>query len=148
MPAPIHTGLPAVKPALTVPSTTALRFTTTSEQPALFFASVTNIGGRVVGNAEMRFYFADAQSRSVTDLSYGNPSPTKFKYIGSYFVPVIGPKNSRHKKFEGAVRWTIPSPRQQHWWLGVWVRPGSTSRAEINLQNNGVVIQLDGPGGL
>lgn len=111
---------------------------------ALVFATVTNLGGQVVGNVELRFYYADAESRSLTDLDPngdGKPDDANFTYIASWFVPVLGPKDSQHASFEGVVRWTRSATRQQRWWIGVWAVPGATSDKELNSSNNGAVFQ-------
>jgi subtilisin family serine protease len=111
-------------------------------QPVLVYAQWTNMGGQVSGNSEVRFFFADAQNRSVSDLRNGNPKSTKFSYIGSYFVTIIGPSNSMHRTNEAAVLWTTPSSRHKHWWLGAWVFPGAASPAEGHPNNNGAVFKL------
>jgi subtilisin family serine protease len=114
-------------------------------EQAFFFASVTNLGGQVVGNAELQFYFADASNRTADDLDPnrdGKADDARFTYMGSYFVPIVGPKGSKHDSFEGVVRWTIPGPRQYHWWIGVWVLPGAKSVPEANHLNNGAVVKL------
>lgn len=111
------------------------------KQP-LLSVRVRNLGGQVVGNVELRFYFADAPNRTVADLNLGNPAATSFTYMGSYFVPVLGPAGSRHGSFEGVVRWTNTAQSVNHWWAGVWVVPGPTSNTEPNRGNNGAVFQL------
>jgi subtilisin family serine protease len=119
-------------------------------KPALVSARLKNLGGQVVGNAELRFYFADAESRSVTDLDPngdGMPDDANFTYIGSWFVPVLGPKGSKHESFEGVVRWTAPATRQKSWWIGVWALPGATADKETNPANNGAVFQIPETGG-
>jgi serine protease AprX len=118
--------------------------TSDPSMPFLVSALVTNLGGQVVGNTELRFYYADAASRSLMDLDPngdGKPDDTNFTYIASYFVPVLGPKGSKHGSFEGVVRWTNSTPVNK-WWIGVWAVPGATSDKEINPSNNGAVFQV------
>jgi subtilisin family serine protease len=116
----------------------------------LLSAVVTNLGGGVVGNTELCFYFADAESAVAGDLpSDGASSPTgaSFAKIGSWSVSVLGPQGSGHASATGYVRWTPPATRQHHWWIGVRAVPGATAGTEGNMANNAAVIQLPDPGG-
>jgi subtilisin family serine protease len=111
----------------------------------LFFATVANVAGQVVGNAELQFYFSDAPMRNEMDLAAaqdGKPDPTKFIHIGSYYIPVLGPSGSKHERFEGVVRWTLPTARTNRWWLGVRVLRGASNEKEVNEKNNQVVTEL------
>jgi hypothetical protein len=116
-----------------------------ANQPMPIFARWVNMGGQVLGNSEVRFFFTDAQNREPADLepsSTGMPDPNKFTYIGSYFVPIIGPTNSLHATNEAVVLWTPPATKQDHWWLGAWILPGPASPPENNPHNNGFVFEI------
>jgi len=98
-----------------------------AQAPTLISAWVTNTGGQVVGNVEMRFYFFDAASAPLTAFDSdgdGIPDGANFNYIGSYFVPVVGPANSKHNSFQGFVRWTPPQHVNNGGCFGVWVQAG------------------------
>lgn len=120
-------------------------------KPPLISATLTNRGGQVAGNTELRFYSADAEVRSLMDLDPnqdGQPDDANFDYIGSYFVPVLGPSGSKHDNFQGVVRWNAPANPRHHWWIGVWALPGATGiGTEANPRNNGAVFQIPETGG-
>jgi hypothetical protein len=102
-----------------------------------------NLGGQVVGNSEVRFYFADDKKRVLSDLdpmANGEPDPTKFKYIASCFIPIIGPKGTLHAAAPALVRWTAPAMKQQKWWLGARIIPGPASNPEGNPNNNAALF--------
>jgi hypothetical protein len=114
-------------------------------KPVLVYARWKNLGGQVLGNSEVRFYFADARKRTASDLdpdNDGTPEAMRFSYIGSYFVPIIGPKGSKHDSAEAVVRWTPPGSIRNRWWLGAWIIPGPASPPEANPHNNGAVIEI------
>jgi hypothetical protein len=113
---------------------------------ALFSAKITNLGGQVVGNAEVRFYFKEATVRQLGDLGSGSgpgPSAAQFEYIGSYFIPVLGPARSKHASAKAVVRWKVPNSKNNHWWMGVRVIRGAINDPENNIGNNIAVKQLD-----
>jgi subtilisin family serine protease len=112
--------------------------------PSIVNASVTNLGGQIVGNTEMRFYFLDAANGALSDFDPkhdGNPNDSNFAYIGSYFVPVIGPANSKHSSFQGCVLWQPPKQANNGWCFGVWVQAGHNA-SEINTNNNMIVFNV------
>jgi subtilisin family serine protease len=113
----------------------------------LIYASVTNTGGEVVGNVEMRFYCTNDLNVTTKDLDPngdGDPEDSKLGYIGSYFVPVVGPKGSKHETFQGFVLWQ-PPPQFTQGRFGVWVRAGATARAEQDTTDNGIVFTASSP---
>jgi subtilisin family serine protease len=127
---------------MSTPTLAALKL----NKPTLFFAKISNLGGQVVGNAEVRFYFKDAVERGPGHLgsSVGPEPPTaNFEYIGSYFIPVLGPAGSKHASATAVVRWKVPKVKNDHWWLGIRVIRGPINKPEANIGNNIGVKQLD-----
>jgi hypothetical protein len=127
---------------MSTPTLAALKL----NMPTLFFAKISNLGGQVVGNAEVRFYFKDAEERGPGHLgsSVGPEPPTaNFEYIGSYFIPVLGPAGSKHASATAVVRWKVPKIKNDHWWLGIRVIRGPINKPEVNTVNNVAVKRLD-----
>lgn len=84
------------------------------------FARVRNRGGQAVGNTELRFYYAPAGTLGAAPPTTGGRE-SEYRYIGSYFVPVTGPKGSSQEAFTGAVEWVAPEVDGPigHWALAV-----------------------------
>ena len=106
------------------------------------FARIRNIGGQSVGNAEIRFFYTDAgtvgSDRSGA-FNGGIPQTGAFRYIGSYFAPVIGASGTSQDTVVGAVDWFVPASNNgaNHWTLGVdIVSPVPPNDEEINRTNN------------
>jgi serine protease AprX len=105
------------------------------------FARVRNRGGQVVGNTELRFYYAPAGTVAASALSHDSARET-YRYIGSYRVPVIGPAGSSQDSFTGAVEWMAPRSdgRIGHWAIAVEaVTQRPFNAAEAELSNNRAV---------
>lgn len=104
------------------------------------YARVTNLGGQVVTNVEIKFYFADVSTIGIGGFDPngdGDPSDGSFTYIGSYRVPTMGPSGSAHDTVVGLVNWNIPTPPGDHWCAGVGiVAPSPPNPAETNTLNN------------
>ncbi|MDH3379366.1 MAG: S8 family serine peptidase, partial [Gammaproteobacteria bacterium] len=110
------------------------------------FARIRNTGGQSVGNAEIRFYYTEAGTVSSDGLGAfdrgapeGAPETGSFRYIGSYFAPVIGPSGTSQDTVVGAVDWFVPLPDAgtNHWSLGAdVVAPNPPNKEETNRANN------------
>jgi hypothetical protein len=106
------------------------------------FARVRNIGAQAVGNAELRFYYTDAgtvSSDSIVAFKGEIPKTGAFRYIGSYFAPVIGASGTTQDTVVGGVDWFIPASEDgtNHWSIGVdVVSPNPPNREETNRGNN------------
>jgi hypothetical protein len=106
------------------------------------FAKIRNIGGKSVGNAEIRFFYTDAGTVSSDGLGVfdrGFPETGSFRYISSYFAPVIGPSGTSQDTVVGAVDWFVPASDNgtNHWSLGVdVVAPNPPNKEETNRTNN------------
>jgi subtilisin family serine protease len=106
------------------------------------YARIRNIGGQAVGNTEIRFYFTDAGtvgSDGFAAVDDRNPHNETIRHIGSYFVPVIGPRGTSQDTVVGAVDWFVPTSENgtNHWSLGVdVVAPIPPNKAEANRSNN------------
>jgi hypothetical protein len=106
------------------------------------FARIRNVGGQSVGNAEIRFFYADAGTVSGDGfgaLKGGIPQAGAFRYISSYFAPVIGASGTSQDTVVGTVDWFVPTSTNgtNHWSLGVdIVSPNPPNKEEINRTNN------------
>lgn len=104
------------------------------------YARVRNLGGRVVTNAEIKFYYADVSTIGIGGFDPngdGDPADGNFTYIGSYRVPTLGPAGSDHATAVGLVNWNIPTPTSDHWCVGVGVvAPAPPNPVEGNRSNN------------
>ncbi len=109
------------------------------------FARIKNLGGQPVGNAEMRFYYASVGTLGQQPIDLTGPQPvdtSPFNYIGSYFVPVIGPAGSIQDTATGVVEWDIPaaSDTATHWTIRVEVvTPTPPNRPDVNPDNNSAI---------
>ena len=104
------------------------------------YARVRNVGGQVVTNVELKFYFANVSSIGIGGFDPngdGDPSDGDFTYIGSYRVPTIGPAGSGHDTAIGLVNWNIPTPTGTHWCVGMGiVAPSPPNPVESDTSNN------------
>ncbi len=106
------------------------------------YARIRNNGGQVVGNAEMRFYFAGAGTmggKGIDNISAVLSDTNAFEYIGSYSVPVIGPASSSQDTVTGAVEWLVPhsAGNMTHWSIAVdLVSPNPPNDVEMDRSNN------------
>lgn len=116
------------------------------------FARIRNLGDRSVGNAEIRFYFADAGTlgnQSIRQEAPDKADRSPFEYIGSYFVPVVGPSGSLQDTVTGVVEWAAPEYSED---LGNWtiavevVTPNPPNKFDVNRENNTAIsnhFQID-----
>jgi len=106
------------------------------------YARVRNIGGQVVSNVEVKFYYADVSTLGISGFDPngdGDPVDGNFTYIGSYWVPTIGPNGSNHDEAVALVNWNIPVPPGTHWCVGIGiVAHNPPNAAEGNTSNNTV----------
>ncbi|MHC4556932.1 MAG: S8 family serine peptidase [Planctomycetota bacterium] len=104
------------------------------------YARIRNIGGQVVSNVEVKFYYADVATIGISGFDPdgdGDPSDGNFTYIGSYNVPTLGPSGSNHEEAIALVNWNIPVPPGTHWCVGIGiVAPNPPNVAEVNTSNN------------
>jgi hypothetical protein len=104
------------------------------------YARIRNVGGQVVSNVEVKFYYADVATIGISGFDPngdGNPDDGNFEYIGSYLVPTIGPIGSRHEEAIAYVHWEIPVPEGTHWCVGIGiVAPEPPNAPESNTSNN------------
>jgi hypothetical protein len=104
------------------------------------YARIRNIGGQAVGNAEIKFYYADVGTVGISGFdpdNDGDPDDGNFNYIDSYFVPVIGPAGSSQDTMVGVVHWNVPTPTTDHWCVGIGiVAPNPPNAVEANRTNN------------
>jgi len=105
------------------------------------YARIRNLGGEVVGNAEMRFYYASAGTmggKGIDDVGAVLSDSGVFEYIGSYSVPVIGPARSSQDTVTGAVEWFVPHSTENttHWSIAVdVVSPNPPNDVEADRSN-------------
>ncbi len=104
------------------------------------YARIRNIGGQVVSNVEVKFYYADVATVGISGFDPngdGDPADGNFTYIGSYNVPTLGPSASNHDEAIAIVNWNIPVPPGTHWCVGIGiVAPNPPNTAEVNTSNN------------
>jgi len=103
------------------------------------YARVRNLGGQVVGNVRLDFYYADVSTIGIDGFDpdgNGDPSDGNFFPIGSYTVPLLGPAGSMHDTAIGLVPWDIPTPTSDHWCVGVAAIADPPNAAEGNILNN------------
>ncbi len=104
------------------------------------YARVRNIGGQAVGNVEIKFYYADVGTIGIDGFDPngdGDPDDGNFNYIGSYFVPVVGPAGSSQATAVGVVNWNVPVPITDHWCVGIGiVAPNPPNATELVRANN------------
>jgi len=104
------------------------------------YARVRNLGGQVLTNVELKFYFADVATTGIGGFDPngdGDPADGDFMYIGSYRVPTMGPAGSDHATAIGLVNWNIPTPPGDHWCVGIGiVAPTPPNTPETNTANN------------
>ena len=104
------------------------------------YARVKNLGGQVVTNAELKFYYADVSTLGIGGFDPngdGDPADGNFTYIGSYKVPTLGPSGSDHATAIGLVNWNIPTPPGDHWCVGIGVvAPVPPNAGEADTSNN------------
>ncbi|MEN6310099.1 MAG: S8 family serine peptidase, partial [Acidobacteriota bacterium] len=104
------------------------------------YARIRNVGGHVVSNVEVKFYYADVSTIGISGFDPngdGDPADGNFTYIGSYRVPTLGPSGSRHAEAVAMVNWNIPVPPGTHWCVGIGiVAPNPPNSAEANTANN------------
>lgn len=104
------------------------------------YARIRNIGGRVVSNVEVKFYYADVATIGISGFDPngdGDPSDGDFTYIGSYRIPTLGPSGSHHESATALVNWNIPVPTGTHWCVGIGiVAPNPPNALEVNRSNN------------
>ncbi len=104
------------------------------------YARTRNIGGQVVSNVEVKFYYADVSTIGISGFDPngdGDPADGNFTYIGSYRVPTLGPSGSNHDEGISLVNWNIPVPPGTHWCVGIGiVAPNPPNAPETNKSNN------------
>lgn len=104
------------------------------------YARIRNIGGQVVSNVEVKFFYADVGTMGISGFdpnNDGDPEDGNFTYIGSYRVPTLGPKGSKHGEAEAVVNWNIPVPTGDHWCVGIGIVPPTPpNMLEENKANN------------
>ena len=104
------------------------------------YARIRNIGGEVVSNVEVKFYYADVATIGISGFDPngdGDPADGNFSYIGSYHIPTIGPRGSDHETGIALANWNIPVPPGDHWCVGVGiVAPNPPNLNEVNTSNN------------
>lgn len=104
------------------------------------YARVKNLGGQVITNAELKFYYADVSTLGISGFDPngdGDPADGNFTYIGSYKVPTLGPSGSDHGTAIGLVNWNIPTPPGDHWCVGIGVvAPVPPNAGEADTSNN------------
>lgn len=104
------------------------------------YANIRNIGGQVVSNVEVKFYYADVATIGISGFDPngdGDPADGNFTYIGSYNVPTLGPTGSNHAEATAVVNWNIPTPTGTHWCVGIGiVAPNPPNAAEADTSNN------------
>jgi serine protease AprX len=108
------------------------------------YARIQNQGGKAVGNAEIRFYYTNAGTlgTGISDFDSTAARNANFKYVGSYFAPVIGPAGSTQDTVTAAVDWLVPmsATTSGHWSLAVEVvSPNPPNDTEVDRANNLVV---------
>jgi hypothetical protein len=116
----------------------------TEDTPVAFvdnhlYARVRNLGGQVVGNVRLVFYYADVSTIGTAGFDPdgdGDPSDGNFIPIGSYTVPLLGPSGSGHDEAVGLVTWNIPKPTGDHWCVGVAALADPPNAAELDTSNN------------
>jgi hypothetical protein len=151
----VNYNISAAAPDLSITGTTALWTTDdiwvdnnddgVSDTPVALsnnhlYARVRNIGGRVMTNVELKFYYADVSTIGIGGFDPngdGDPADGNFTYIGSYRVPTMGPSGSGHDTAVALVNWNIPTPTGDHWCVGVGiVAPTPPNPAETSTSNN------------
>ncbi|HLA09846.1 MAG TPA: S8 family serine peptidase [Pyrinomonadaceae bacterium] len=104
------------------------------------YARIRNIGEQAVGNVEIKFYYADVGTIGISGFdpnNDGDPADGNFNYIGSYFVPVVGPQGTPQGTTAGVVNWNVPVPVTDHWCVGIGiVAPNPPNATEANRINN------------
>jgi subtilisin family serine protease len=98
------------------------------------FARIRNIGGQSVGNAEVRFFYADAGTVSADALG-----TSSLRYISSYYAPIIGPSGTSQDSVVATADWLAPVSENgtNHWTLGVdIVAPNPPNKEELDRTNN------------
>lgn len=104
------------------------------------YARIRNVGGQVVSNVEVKFYYADVATMGISGFDPngdGDPADGNFTYIGSYRIPTLGPSGSNHDTALALVNWNIPVPPGTHWCVGVGIVASNPPNApEGNTSNN------------
>ncbi len=104
------------------------------------YARIRNIGGGAVGNVEVKFYYADVGTIGISGFdpnNDGDPADGNFNYIGSYFVPVVGPAGTAQATAVAVVNWNVPVPVTDHWCVGIGiVAHNPPNPAEVVRTNN------------
>ncbi len=104
------------------------------------YTRVRNIGGQVVSNVEVKFYYADVSTLGISGFDPngdGDPTDGNFTYIGSYRIPTLGPQGSRHDTAIALANWNIPIPTGTHWCVGIGiVAHNPPNPVETNRGNN------------
>ena len=122
-----------------------------ANQENLLFARVRNLGGKVVTNVKLKFYYADVSTLGIGGFDPngdGDPSDGNFTHIRpnnpdvnlnyGYTIPLLGPSGSAHDTAIGVVRWSPSTPLpDHHWCVGVGVKaPAIFNNSESNVVNN------------
>ncbi len=103
------------------------------------YARVRNLGGQVVSDVRLAFYYADVATIGIDGFDPNgdaDPSDGDFTFIGSYTVPLLGPSGSDHDTAIGLASWTIPVPTSDHWCVGVAARAEPPNGSESDLTDN------------
>lgn len=104
------------------------------------YARIRNVGGQVVSDVEVKFYYADVATIGISGFDPngdGDPADGNFTYIESYRIPTLGPSGSNHDTALGLVNWNIPVPPGTHWCVGVGIVASNPPNApEGNTSNN------------
>ena len=104
------------------------------------YARIRNIGGQVVSDVEVKFYYADVSTIGISGFDPngdGDPADGNFTYIGSYRIPTMGPSGSNHEEAITLANWNIPVLPGTHWCVGIGiVAHDPPNTAETNTSNN------------
>ena len=103
------------------------------------YARIRNIGGGAVGNVEVKFYYADVGTIGISGFDPngdGDPADGNFTYIGSYFVPVVGPSGTPQGTATAVVNWNVPVPVTDHWCVGIGIVAPNPPNAVENVRTN------------
>ncbi len=103
------------------------------------YARVRNVGGQVVSNVRLEFYYADVATIGIDGFdpnADADPQDGDFTHIGGYTVPLLGPAGSGHDTAIGLASWEIPEPTSDHWCVGVAARAVPPNDPEADVADN------------
>lgn len=108
------------------------------------YARIRNIGGQVVSDVEVKFYYADVSTIGISGFDPngdGDPADGNFTYIGSYRVPTMGPAGSNHEEAIAMVNWNIPVPPGTHWCVGIGIVAHDPPNASEGVTSNNTAFK-------